>query len=113
MSDFADLVNYEYGRVMFISFSTAGCICEEQVYEIWNGLNCNFLFLRDIHQDGNYNTSFPHLPLFARITEEQIEEEGANEELEAQMSNNGYNDNILLQTNIAKATIMNHLIYNS
>ncbi|KAA6383078.1 MAG: hypothetical protein EZS28_021397 [Streblomastix strix] len=114
--DFADLVNVEYGKVICISFSTAGGIGEEKEKEIRNGLDNIYNFLREQHEGRNnyYQPFFQPLPLLARMTEEQIEEEGANEEIEAQMSNVGqvqeYYD-VKYQANWAKAEILNHFIH--
>ncbi|KAA6388557.1 MAG: hypothetical protein EZS28_015918 [Streblomastix strix] len=105
--------NQEYGRMMSIVISTAGGKGEEQHKEILNGLMriCNFL--RDLHEGRNYQPSFQPLPLLARRTEEQIEEEGANEEIDAQINNNGYYGNVIYLANLAKAVILNHFIHNN
>ncbi|KAA6401236.1 MAG: hypothetical protein EZS28_003236 [Streblomastix strix] len=113
--DFADLVNVGYGKVICISFSTAGGINEEKDEEILNELFHIFNFLRALHERRNWQPSFQPLPLLARRTEEQIEEEGANEEIEAQMSNyrkvQGYYSDVKQQANKAKAEILNHFIH--
>ncbi|KAA6326500.1 MAG: hypothetical protein EZS28_053944 [Streblomastix strix] len=84
------LVKIGYGRMMFITISTAGGIGEEQDLEIWNGLNFVTEFLRQLYQGKNDNKpSFQDLLLLVKTSTEQIEKEGANEELEAQMNNNG------------------------
>ncbi|KAA6314284.1 MAG: hypothetical protein EZS28_055608, partial [Streblomastix strix] len=89
--DFADLVNVQYGKVICISLSTAGGIGEEKDGEIRNVLIRISDFIKDLHEGRNdYQPSFQPLPLLARMTEEQMEEEGANEEMEAQMNNKGY-----------------------
>ncbi|KAA6366114.1 MAG: hypothetical protein EZS28_038360, partial [Streblomastix strix] len=83
-----ELVNYGYGRVMSLSFSTAGGVGEEQNMEIENGLYRIYRFLRQLHEGRNYpQPSFQPLPLLVRSTEVQIEEEGAIEEIDAQMKN--------------------------
>ncbi|KAA6385367.1 MAG: hypothetical protein EZS28_019108 [Streblomastix strix] len=107
-----ELVNQEYGRVMSLSFSTAGGKGEEQDEEIENVLNRISGFLNALHKGRNnvYQPSFQPLPLLARRSEEQIEEEGANEELEAQMNNNVYDGIIKQEANEAKAVILNHFI---
>ncbi|KAA6387738.1 MAG: hypothetical protein EZS28_016737, partial [Streblomastix strix] len=100
----ADLVNIGYGRVMSITFSTAGGISEEQDKEIENGLMYISRFLREQHEGRNdWQPSFQPLPLLARRSEEQIEKEGANEELEAQMKNNGCYGSVQGYANEAKA----------
>ncbi|KAA6367095.1 MAG: hypothetical protein EZS28_037378 [Streblomastix strix] len=111
--DFADLLNVGYGKVTCISLSTAGGIGEEDDEEIGNGLENINNFLREQHEGRNDDEqpSFQPLPLLARRTEEQIEEEGAIEEVEAQMNKNGcqYYD-IKYQAYWAKAEILNHFI---
>ncbi|KAA6381860.1 MAG: hypothetical protein EZS28_022612 [Streblomastix strix] len=52
--DLADLVNVGYGKVICISFSTAGGINEEQDEEILNELFHIFNFLRALHERRNY-----------------------------------------------------------
>ncbi|KAA6354377.1 MAG: hypothetical protein EZS28_050096, partial [Streblomastix strix] len=103
-----------YGRVMSITFSTAGGVGEEQDEEINVGLGDIYYFLIDLHE-GRYNDwqrSFQPLPLLVRNTEEQMEEEGADEEIEAQMNNKGDNDGrIKAWANDANAKLLNHFIY--
>ncbi|KAA6378484.1 MAG: hypothetical protein EZS28_025991 [Streblomastix strix] len=104
----SELVNIGYGRMIFISFCTAGGKGEEQNKEINVGLNNISHFLRELHEGRNYRKpSFQPLPLLARMSLEQIEEEGANEELEAQMCNNVYDGDIKSRANDVKATILN------
>ncbi|KAA6388983.1 MAG: hypothetical protein EZS28_015491 [Streblomastix strix] len=100
---------------MTISFYTAGGIGEEQDMEILNGLHNISWFLRELHQGRHYfgQPSFQALPLLARRTEEQIEEEGANEEIEAQMSNVGYYVNIKDFAKGYKAATLNQFIHRS
>ncbi|KAA6401653.1 MAG: hypothetical protein EZS28_002821 [Streblomastix strix] len=105
------LVNVEYGRLLSISYSTAGGIGEEHDQETWNVLGSISRFLRDIHQGRNYRQpSFQPLPLLARVSLEQIEEEGTIEEIEPQMSNKGYTGYIKNEANEAKAAILNCFI---
>ncbi|KAA6328394.1 MAG: hypothetical protein EZS28_053724, partial [Streblomastix strix] len=110
--DQTEIVNVGYGRVMSISFCTAGGKGEEQDKEIFNGLRSIYWFLSDLREGRNndYQPSFQPLPLLARRSEEQIEEEGANEEIEAQMNNNGYDSNIMSNANWAKEVVLNHFI---
>ncbi|KAA6373551.1 MAG: hypothetical protein EZS28_030922 [Streblomastix strix] len=111
--DQSELVNVEYGRVMSISICTAGGKGEEQDLEIRNGLINISSFLIGLHEGRNDDEqpSFQPLPLLARNTEEQIEEEGADEEIDAQMNNNGYDGNIKFWANDAKAVTLNHFIH--
>ncbi|KAA6373147.1 MAG: hypothetical protein EZS28_031326 [Streblomastix strix] len=107
------LVNYGYGKVMSISFSTAGGIGEEEDYEIQQRLNYIQWFLGDLHEGSNRQQSFQPLPLLARNTEEQIEEEGANEEIEAQMNNIEIEWNIKGYANDVKSMALNLFIPNN
>ncbi|KAA6377854.1 MAG: hypothetical protein EZS28_026620 [Streblomastix strix] len=108
----SELVNNEYGRVTSITLCTAGGKGEEQDKEINDGLDRINNFLRELHEGKNdfYQLSFQPLPLLARRTEEQIEEEGANEEVEAQMNNNGYYGGIKCRANQANAETLNRFI---
>ncbi|KAA6397076.1 MAG: hypothetical protein EZS28_007395 [Streblomastix strix] len=109
----SELVNIGFGRVMSLSFCTAGGIGEEQDEEIRNGLYYIYRFLSDLHEGRTYGQpSFQPLPLLVRVSLEQIEEEGANEEVEAQMKNNkGYYGLIKGWAKCVKATILNHFIH--
>ncbi|KAA6366368.1 MAG: hypothetical protein EZS28_038105 [Streblomastix strix] len=111
--DQSELINKRYGRVTSISFCTAGGVGEEQDDEIYNGLRSIYLFISELHEGRNndYKPSFQSLPLLARRSEEQMEEEGANEEIEAQMNNNGYVGDIKNWANRVKAMILNRFIY--
>ncbi|KAA6366950.1 MAG: hypothetical protein EZS28_037523 [Streblomastix strix] len=97
---------------MSITFCTAGGIGEEQDWEIFMVLNHFSDFLRELHKGRYYRQPFfQPLPLLARRTEEQMEEEGANEELEALMNNKGYYENIKQYANLAKtlSTIISYI----
>ncbi|KAA6328751.1 MAG: hypothetical protein EZS28_053681 [Streblomastix strix] len=108
----SELVNNRYGRVLSITFSTAGGKGEEQDEEIENGLECIKYFLIGLHTGRTYRQpSFQPLPLLVRRSEEQIEEEGANEEIEAQLNDNGYDGDIKYYANDAKAVTLNHFIH--
>ncbi|KAA6360266.1 MAG: hypothetical protein EZS28_044207 [Streblomastix strix] len=108
----SELVNNGYGRMMSITLSKAGGVGEEQDAEITDGLYYITIFLRQLHEGRNYPyTSFHPLPLLAQVSLEQIEEEGANEEVEAQMNNNGMNGNIKDQATWAKSETLNHFIH--
>ncbi|KAA6382185.1 MAG: hypothetical protein EZS28_022288 [Streblomastix strix] len=97
------LVNNEYGRVMTLTFCTAGGVCEEDDLKICDGLSCISIFLRQLRYGRNeWYPSFQPLPLLARVSLEQIEEEGAIEEIEAQMNNKGYNGDIKGQAKMSK-----------
>ncbi|KAA6367382.1 MAG: hypothetical protein EZS28_037091, partial [Streblomastix strix] len=110
--DQTELVNVGYGRVLSIAFCTAGGVGEEQDAEIWNVLNSIYNFLRQLHEGktNDQQPSFQPLPLLARKTEEQIEEEGSNEEIEAQMNNNENNGYISVWAKFAKTETLNRFI---
>ncbi|KAA6378871.1 MAG: hypothetical protein EZS28_025604 [Streblomastix strix] len=109
--DQTELVNFGYGRVTSISISTAGGIGEEEDLEIYYEQYRIYWFLRDLYEGRNYRKpSFQPLPLLARMSLEQIEEEGADEEIDAQITNNGYNG-IKIYANKAKAVKLNRFIY--
>ncbi|KAA6362577.1 MAG: hypothetical protein EZS28_041896, partial [Streblomastix strix] len=106
-----ELVNVGYGSVTSIAFCTAGGVGEEQDAELFNILDHFYYFLRQLHQGITYwQRSFQPLPLLVRRTEEQIEEEGANEELEAQIKNNGNWGRIKYWATGAKAETLNRFI---
>ncbi|KAA6368231.1 MAG: hypothetical protein EZS28_036242 [Streblomastix strix] len=111
----SDLINVEYGKVMTISISTAGGIGEELVEEIKIGLYHISDFLRALHEGrNNYEQPyFPPLPLLARRSKEQIDEEGGNEEIDAQLNNDRDYGNIKHNTNLVKSVILNNFIYSS
>ncbi|KAA6400317.1 MAG: hypothetical protein EZS28_004163 [Streblomastix strix] len=99
---------------MVITISTAGGSGEEQDLEIRNGLLDICWFLRELQVGRNdNNSSFQPLPLHAKRSIEQIEEEGANEEIDAQMNNKGYHGIIKFRANEVKAKILNCFIHNS
>ncbi|KAA6403462.1 MAG: hypothetical protein EZS28_001016 [Streblomastix strix] len=105
-----ELINIGFGKVMSITFSTAGGKGEEQDEEIYYGLQNIFNFLLELRKGRNgQHSSFQPLPLLARIFIEQMEEEGANEEIEVQMKNNKISGSIKREANKAKATALNHL----
>ncbi|KAA6378980.1 MAG: hypothetical protein EZS28_025492 [Streblomastix strix] len=107
----SDLVNIRYARIRIISLSSAGGIGEEQYLEISNGLVQIFNFLGELLQGrNNLQPSFPSLPLLVRRSEEQVEEEGGNEEVEAQIIND---NDIRDEANKAKGRILNYFINNS
>ncbi|KAA6387526.1 MAG: hypothetical protein EZS28_016945 [Streblomastix strix] len=110
-----ELVNNSYGRMICISFSTAGGKGEEYDQDIYYRLIRISRFLRQLHEGRHYfgQPPFQALPLLVPVSLEQIEEEGANEELEAQMKNIGYNGGIKAWANDAKAAILNHLIHSN
>ncbi|KAA6386643.1 MAG: hypothetical protein EZS28_017827 [Streblomastix strix] len=112
--DQTELVNIGYGRVTSITFCTAGGIGEELDKEINVVLIYTYNFLKALHEGRTYGQpSFQPLPLLVRRTEEQIEEQGANEEMEALISSNGLDGYIKKQANKVKAETLNSFIHSS
>ncbi|KAA6356625.1 MAG: hypothetical protein EZS28_047848 [Streblomastix strix] len=110
--DQSELVRQGYGRVTSITFSTAGGQGEEQDYEISNQLYRISRFLRELHEGRNeWKPYFQTLPLLVRNTEEQMEEEGVDEELDTQMNNNGHYGYIKEYANEAKEATLNRFIH--
>ncbi|KAA6358539.1 MAG: hypothetical protein EZS28_045934 [Streblomastix strix] len=107
----SELVNNGYGRVMTLSFCTAGGIGEEQDGEIWEGLIRIHWFLEALRYGRNDDWQHFHpLPLLVRESLEQIEEEGAIEEIEEQMKNNGFDGHIKREAKDVKSETLNHFI---
>ncbi|KAA6392800.1 MAG: hypothetical protein EZS28_011672 [Streblomastix strix] len=105
------LVNARYAGVLVIAISTAGGHGEEKDDEICDRLFCISQFLNRLHQGRiNDEPSFPPQPLLARRSNEQIEEEGGNEEIESQISNKGLRGNIKINANETKGEILNCFI---
>ncbi|KAA6382746.1 MAG: hypothetical protein EZS28_021727 [Streblomastix strix] len=109
----SDLVRQGYGRMMTLSFCTAGGVGEEQDWEINDGLKRIYCFLKELYEGRNYDwqSSFQPLPLLVPVSLEQIEEEGAIEEIEAQMNNKGLNGNIKNWATWAKEETLNRFIH--
>ncbi|KAA6374770.1 MAG: hypothetical protein EZS28_029702, partial [Streblomastix strix] len=111
-NDRCQYVRQGYGRMMSITFCTAGGKGEEQDEEIYNGLKQISRFLRELYEGRNgLHSYFQPLPLLVRRTEEQMEEEGTCEEIEAQIKNKGLDGNIKRDANYAKDMILNCFIY--
>ncbi|KAA6390527.1 MAG: hypothetical protein EZS28_013949 [Streblomastix strix] len=108
--DQSNLVNQGYGRVMSIIISTAGGAGEEQDKNIWCELRFIYLFLGALHEGRKCSPSFQPLPLLEQSMKEQMEEEGANEEVDAQMISSGFD--LMRQVQFAKETILNHFVMN-
>ncbi|KAA6386972.1 MAG: hypothetical protein EZS28_017499 [Streblomastix strix] len=108
----SELVNNGFGRVMSISFCTAGGVGEEEDEEINDGLYYISRFLRQLYEGSNYwQPSLQPLPLLAQVSLEQIEEEGANEEIEAQMNYKGNYGGIKGDATWAKSETLNNFIH--
>ncbi|KAA6401279.1 MAG: hypothetical protein EZS28_003196 [Streblomastix strix] len=106
----SELVDVGYARVFTVAISASGGHGEQQDQEIFRGLHSIFFFLN--YLQGAY--SMPLQPLLVRRSVEQIEEEGAIEEIDAQLINDGhYNCNIKEQTNNVKRMILNYFINKS
>ncbi|KAA6390872.1 MAG: hypothetical protein EZS28_013604 [Streblomastix strix] len=111
LSAHSELINARYVGVLVIAISTASGSGEEQDVEISNRLNNISDFIRCLNQGRYYNeTQFPPQPLLVRRSVEQIEEEGGNEEIQSQLINKGYSDNIKNSAIRAKGMILNYFI---
>ncbi|KAA6391945.1 MAG: hypothetical protein EZS28_012530 [Streblomastix strix] len=106
----SELVNANYTGVLVIAISTAGGHGEEQEFEIYMRLDYISDFISNLNKGRYTSPSFPPQPALAQISEEQIEVEGAIEELEAQLIYNGNSWNIKNSANIIKGYIMNFYI---
>ncbi|KAA6393027.1 MAG: hypothetical protein EZS28_011441, partial [Streblomastix strix] len=107
----SELINVGYARVFVIAISTASGYGEKKDEEIWNGLNFIFDFFSNLNQGRNYNATFPPQPLLAHRSDEQLEEEGGNEEIDSQLINNGHQYcNIKDGAIKTKGTILNQFI---
>ncbi|KAA6374275.1 MAG: hypothetical protein EZS28_030197, partial [Streblomastix strix] len=87
----SELTTIGYVIVLINALSTAGGNEEHDDFNIWLGLN-NFIgFIIDLCVGGNF-PQFIFSPKYslAKFAYEQIEEFGGNEELEAQLINEGY-----------------------
>ncbi|KAA6363774.1 MAG: hypothetical protein EZS28_040699 [Streblomastix strix] len=109
IKDQTKIVRKGYGRVICISFCTAGGQGEEQDEEISEGLYNIYWFLSELRKGRNKTSKL--LTLLVRRTLEQIEEEGANEEIDAQMNNNGYDGDIIDYANDTKTETLNRFIH--
>ncbi|KAA6355492.1 MAG: hypothetical protein EZS28_048981 [Streblomastix strix] len=107
--DQSELVNANYTGVLVIAISTASGHGEEEDEQIKDGLSLIYRFLYDINQGIKY--LFPPQPLLARRSDEQIEEEGGNEEIDSQLINKGHQYcDIKNSANRAKGAILNYFI---
>ncbi|KAA6365087.1 MAG: hypothetical protein EZS28_039386 [Streblomastix strix] len=106
----SELVNANYIGVLVIAISTASGSGEEKDNEIYKGLDYIYRFLYKLNNGRNYNETFPPQPLLAHRSYEQIEEEGANEEIESQQINKGFNGDIKIGVNLVKGLILNIFI---
>ncbi|KAA6378226.1 MAG: hypothetical protein EZS28_026245, partial [Streblomastix strix] len=97
-------------RVLVIAISTASGHGVENDQEISNTLNITSKFLKCLNEGKNYGTQFPPQPLLVRRSDEQIEEEGGNEEIDSQLINKGYSWNIKDEVNKVKGAILNFFI---
>ncbi|KAA6379348.1 MAG: hypothetical protein EZS28_025127 [Streblomastix strix] len=114
-----ELVTNRYPRVLVIDINTAGGN-EQLDKEISQGLYSIIDFIREIlrgrrqtHQDFNPGLSFPPQPVLFKSCQEQIEDEGANEEIEAQLVNKREGPGYYMdEANWAKGSILNIFIDN-
>ncbi|KAA6357157.1 MAG: hypothetical protein EZS28_047316 [Streblomastix strix] len=102
-------VQANYIGVLVIAINTASGHGEEQDEQIYDGLSRISRFLNCLKQGRNFNQpTFPPQPLLAHRSNEQIEEEGGNEEIDSQLINEGRN--IKDNANRAKGRILNYFI---
>ncbi|KAA6378521.1 MAG: hypothetical protein EZS28_025953 [Streblomastix strix] len=105
----SELINVGYARVFVIAISTASGSGEEQDREINDGLFRISQFIRCLNK-AKCN-SFPPQPLLVHRSDEQLEEEGGNEEIDSQLINKGHQYyNIKDYANETKGAILNHFI---
>ncbi|KAA6363923.1 MAG: hypothetical protein EZS28_040550 [Streblomastix strix] len=106
-----ELVNARYAGALVIAISTAGGAGEENDWGICDRLRYISQFLSSLNK-GRINdySSFPPQPLLARRSNEQIEEEGGNEEIESQISNKGLRGNMRNIASKVKGEILNYFI---
>ncbi|KAA6375372.1 MAG: hypothetical protein EZS28_029100 [Streblomastix strix] len=102
----------QYAGVLIIAISTASGLGEEQDNEIYDRL-INICWLLNYLQYGrtnNWQPSYPQFPpqlLLVKRSQEQIEEEGGNEEVDSQLIND---NEIREEANWTKGAIMNIFI---
>ncbi|KAA6373840.1 MAG: hypothetical protein EZS28_030633, partial [Streblomastix strix] len=110
----SELVNSNYIGVLVIAFSTASGHGEEKGDEIYDRLFCISRFFKQLNQGSNNQPTFPPQPLLARRSDEQIEEEGGNEEIDSQLINKGHQYcDIKDIANYVKGRILNYFIEQS
>ncbi|KAA6398683.1 MAG: hypothetical protein EZS28_005785 [Streblomastix strix] len=110
--DQQELVNIGIAGVLFVAISSAGGISEERDSEIREELFniADFLKFLNNGRDITKYPSFPPQPLLAKISIEQIEEEGANEEVDAQIANKGLYGNVKDKSKEVEGLLLNFFI---
>ncbi|KAA6363571.1 MAG: hypothetical protein EZS28_040903 [Streblomastix strix] len=88
-SSFTELIKVGYVSALAMRLSTAGGIGDRQDIKIFHGLNNIFWFFYSLHRGRNnpLQQPLPLQPALCKTCKEQIVEEGAIEEIEAQLSN--------------------------
>ncbi|KAA6353069.1 MAG: hypothetical protein EZS28_051404 [Streblomastix strix] len=112
------LVTNGFPRALVIVINTAGGNEQEQDWGIYQGLNSIKQFIREILKGRETNPNYPQTPLppqpvLFKSCQEQIVDEGAIEEIEAQLVNKGRGINfgdIKEHANQAKGSILNIFI---
>ncbi|KAA6358564.1 MAG: hypothetical protein EZS28_045909 [Streblomastix strix] len=106
----ANLVKANYIGVLVIAISTVGGSGEEEDWQIFNVLDYISRFLSNLNKGRNryYKSTFPPQLLLTHRSDEQIEEEGGNEEIDSQLINKGRN--IKNKANRAQGEILNYFI---
>ncbi|KAA6393031.1 MAG: hypothetical protein EZS28_011445 [Streblomastix strix] len=93
--------------VLVIAISTASGSGEEDDNEIYYILRYISYFLSILNKG---RKSFPPQPLLAHRSDEQLEEEGGNEEIDSQQKNKRISGNIKNSANRANGAIHNNFI---
>ncbi|KAA6356391.1 MAG: hypothetical protein EZS28_048082, partial [Streblomastix strix] len=106
----SELINARYVGVLVIAISTASGSGEEQDDGIRYGMDFISDFIRCLHQGKNKYSSFPPQPLLAHRSDEQLEEEGGNEEIDSLQKYKGDYGHIKNSANEAKGMILNYFI---
>ncbi|KAA6375836.1 MAG: hypothetical protein EZS28_028637 [Streblomastix strix] len=107
----SELINARYVGVLVIAISTASGSGEEYDDDINSGLVRISYFIRCLNKGKSYQQpSFPPQPLLVRRSDEQLEEEGGNEEIDSQLINEGDYGLIKNRANEGKGAILNYFI---
>ncbi|KAA6386979.1 MAG: hypothetical protein EZS28_017494 [Streblomastix strix] len=112
----SELVSSEYAVISVLQVSTAGGDGEQEDFGIFSGLYNISEFLKSLYQGRqtdniNPGPPFPQQISLARRSNEQIEEEGGNEEIEAQLINKGEIFGQIKQTaKNSKCQLLNYFI---
>ncbi|KAA6401935.1 MAG: hypothetical protein EZS28_002541 [Streblomastix strix] len=114
VQDQVELVTNGYPRVLVRVINTAGGNEQQKDEEICFRLICIYWFIKAIFEGRETNpdykhpySSLPPQPVLFKSCQEQIEDEGENEEIEAQLINKWEDGNIKDRVNLVKGSILN------